>query len=133
MVDIIKQLKIMNKKAIKNGDVPVSCIIIKNNKIISKAYNMRNKTKNPLDHAEIIAIKRASKKLNTYNLMECELFVTLHPCKMCLEIIKECKIKKVYYILDNNKDINNKIYLEKINTENDYFCKELKGFFLNKR
>ena len=91
MVDIIKQLKIMNKKAIKNGDVPVSCIIIKNNKIISKAYNMRNKTKNPLDHAEIIAIKRASKKLNTYNLMECELFVTLYPCKMCLEIIKECK------------------------------------------
>ena len=55
-------LKILNKKAINNDDVPVSCLIIKDGKIISKAYNKRNKNKNPFDHAEIIAIQKASKK-----------------------------------------------------------------------
>ena len=126
-------LKAQNKKALKNDDVPVSCIIIYKNKIIVKAYNKRNKTKNPLDHAEIIAIKKASKILNTYNLSDCKLYCSLKPCKMCEEIIKESKIKKVYYILDKNKEVNNQIEYECIGDIDNFFQKELQNFFIEKR
>lgn len=130
---MINTLKKLNKKAIKNGDVPVSCIIVKNNKVISKAYNRRKKDNDPLAHAEIIAIRKAAKKLKTYNLMGCVLYVTLYPCKMCQEIIKESKIKTVYYFLDNDKTVNNKIEFNKIDEKIDYFSNELKAFFLDKR
>ena len=130
----INLLKKLNKKALENGDVPVSCIIVINNLIISTAYNMREKNKNPLHHAEIIAIQKAAKKLKTWNLKDCEILVTLKPCNMCLEVIKSAKIKKVHYILDNEKIINNKIQLSKINTdEKNYFSNELKEFFADKR
>ena len=117
----INQLKKLNKKAIINGDVPVSCLIVKNGKIISKGYNKKYKTNNPLAHAEIIAIKKACKKLKTPNLIECEMYVTLKPCSMCQEIIKESKIKKVYYILDKTKNVKNKIEFKKIEMDNKYF------------
>ena len=133
MQNIIELLKIMNGKAIKNGDVPVSCVILKNNKIVSKAYNKKYKKNDPLQHAEIIAIKKACKKLKTYNLIDCIMITTLKPCKMCEEIIKESKIKSVYYILNKNKDVNNKIKYYKIDDENSYFENEIKNFFLNKR
>ena len=123
----------MNKKAIKNGDIPVSCIITKNNKIISSAYNNKYKKNNPLGHAEIIAIQKACKKLNTCNLIDCELYVTLKPCLMCQEIIKETRIKTVHYIIDNNKYNNSKINYLKIDKDSDIFEKELKDFFKSKR
>lgn len=130
----IKLLKKLNKKAIMNGDVPVSCIIVINNIIITTAYNMREKHNNPLHHAEIIAIQKAAKKLKTWNLNDCEMFVTLKPCNMCLEVIKSAKIKKVYYILENDKYINSKLILSKISTEEEkYFNQELKDFFIDKR
>ncbi len=134
MEDYITLLKKLNKKAIKNGDVPVSCFIVRNNLLITKAYNMREKKKNPLFHAEIVAIQKASKILNTWNLSDCEMYVTLKPCNMCLEVIKSAKIKKIYYILDNDKIINNKISLYKINDKSTkYFIEELKNFFASKR
>ena len=68
MNDIFKILKKLNIKAIRNGDVPVSAIITYNNKIIAKAYNMREYKKNPLYHAEILVIMKAAKKLNRWNL-----------------------------------------------------------------
>ncbi|MBR4178091.1 MAG: nucleoside deaminase [Bacilli bacterium] len=126
-------LKILNKKAINNDDVPVSCLIIKDGKIISKAYNKRNKNKNPFDHAEIIAIQKASKKLKTYNLSDCVLYTTLKPCSMCEEVIKESKIKKVYYILEKTKEVKNIIKYEKIDDINKYFEQEIKSFFKEKR
>ncbi len=129
----IDKLKKLNKKAIINGDIPVSCLIVKNGKIISKGYNKKYKTNNPLAHAEIIAIKKACKKLKTPNLIECEMYVTLKPCSMCQEIIKESKIKKVYYILDKTKIVKNKIEFKKLEIDNKYFIDELKKFFLNKR
>ena len=133
MNNYIEMLKKLNKKALKNNDVPVSAIIIKNNKIIAKAYNKRNKNKNPLHHAEILAIEKASKKLKTYNLIECEMITTLKPCNMCEEVIKSSKIKKVYYLLDQEKNINNKINYQKLNDENNYFKLELSNFFVDKR
>ena len=82
MNNYINMLKKMNKIAKKNNDIPVSCIIFKENTIISKAYNKKYKNNNPLDHAEIIAIKKACKILKTTNLIDCTMLVTLKPCKM---------------------------------------------------
>ena len=126
-------LKKINEKAIKNGDIPVSAIITCNNKIIAKAYNKKYKNNNPFDHAEIIAIKKASKKLQTPNLSECEMYVSLYPCNMCREVINESKIKKVYYFTDNIKKINNKNQYIKLDDNESYFSKELSTFFSNKR
>lgn len=129
-----KLLTILNKKAIKHNEVPVSCIITKDDKIISKAYNNKITKHDPTAHAEIIAIRKAAKKLKTWNLNECKLYVTLYPCKMCLDVINEARIKEVYYILDNEKEINNNVKITKINSEKkEYFQEELKGFFKNKR
>lgn len=124
----------LNKKAIKKGDVPVSCFIVYNKKIISKAYNKRISKNDPLGHAEIIAIKKASKKLKTWNLNECELYVSLKPCKMCQEIINEARIKKVYYILNSEKKVNNNTkYIMYETSKKIEFKKQLRDFFKDKR
>lgn len=131
---IINKLIKLNNLALAYNEVPVSCVIIKNDTIISSAYNMREKNKNPLDHAEIIAIRKAAKKLGTWNLHDCILYVTLKPCNMCYEVIKEARIKKIYYILNNNKKINDNISMEKINTNvNQILEQQLKNFFTDKR
>lgn len=131
---IIQKLIELNNKAISDDEVPISCIITKENKMISYAYNSKIKNKNPLDHAEILAIKKAAKKLKTWNLNDCELYVTLYPCDMCLNIINEARIKKVNYILNRTKKINNTVKLEKIETiEEPTLEQQLKDFFKNKR
>ena len=133
MNNYLKILKQLNKKAIKNGDIPVSALIIYNNKIIAKAYNRRYKDNDPLGHAEIIAIKKASKYLKTPNLVDCEMYVSLYPCDMCNEVIKESRIKKVYYFAKKEKNINNTISYIKLDDEKSYFSNELSSFFKNKR
>ena len=131
---IVKKLIELNNKAISDDEVPVSCIITKENKIISYAYNSKIKNKSPLDHAEIIAIKKAAKKLKTWNLNDCELYVTLYPCDMCLSIINEARIKKVNYALNRTKKINNTVKIEKMETmEEPILEQQLKDFFKNKR
>ena len=131
---IINKFKMMNKKAINNGDIPVSCIITKDNEIISTGYNKKYKNCNPFDHAEIIAIKKACKKLKTNNLIDCEIYVTLYPCKMCQGAIEETRIKTVYYILEKTKNVNNKIQYEQMCVKNKehFFC-EIQDFFKDKR
>ena len=130
---IINKLKKLNNKATINGDIPVSCIILYNNKIIVSAYNKKYKNNNPFDHAEILAIKKASKKLKAPNLIDCTMYVTLKPCNMCEEVIKESKIRKVYYIVDNVKNNNYVVSYHQIKGESEYFIKELKDFFKDKR
>lgn len=131
---IIKQLKKLNNIALKHGDVPVSCIIVKNNKIIAKEYNKRQKKNSPLAHAEILAIIKATKRIKTWNLNDCELYVTLEPCEMCKSIINEARIKKVYYIISKTKKINDTVKYEQLDVaDNDYFLNEIKEFFVNKR
>lgn len=126
-------------KAANNNCVPVSAIIIYKDKIISKAYNLRDKTNNVLDHAEVIAIKKAAKRLKTWNLSECELYVTMKPCNMCASIINEARIKKIHYILENKKyeniKINDNDRIEYIieEDENDDYKNILKDFFKNLR
>lgn len=134
MKKILKKLKNNNIKAIKNNDVPVSCIIIKNDTIVSTSYNKKNKKNNPLCHAEINAIIKAAKVTNSWNLNDCELYVTLEPCEMCKKVIEEARIKRVYYILDNTKKINNTTLYNKLNIpEEKYFEEEFKNFFENVR
>lgn len=131
---IIKQFKKLNNKALKNGDVPVSCIIVENNKIIAKEYNKRCKKNSPLAHAEILAIMKAAKRRKTWNLSDCELYVTLEPCEMCKSIIKEARIKKVYYILNKSKKVNDTAKYEQIDIiDSKYFLFEIKQFFADKR
>lgn len=130
---IEKILKKLCNKAYKKKEVPVGCIIIKNNKIISKTYNKKESKKNPLYHAEVLAIIKACKKLKSWRLDECEMFVTLEPCNMCKEIIKESRIKKVIYILDSKVAKKEMTNIEKCDIKTYFFKNLLLTFFKEKR
>ena len=84
------------EKAKKLNEVPIGCVIVKDNKIIGRGYNRRMKDKNTLSHAELNAIKKASKKLKDWRLDDCEMYVTTEPCQMCAGAIVQSRIKKVY-------------------------------------
>ena len=85
------------KKALSFDEVPVGAIIVKADKIIAKGHNLREKTKNPLDQAEIIVIKKASKKLGDWRLENCTIYVTIEPCSMCAGAILQSRISKIVY------------------------------------
>lgn len=114
-------------KALKHGDIPVAAMIVKNNKVISKAHNTRENKHLTTNHAEIVAITKANKKLKDWRLFDCDLYVTLEPCEMCKNVIKEARIKNVYYLVTRNK--NKKIY-NKTNicliTNHDELCDKYK-------
>lgn len=78
-------------------DVPIAAIIVKDNKIIAKAVNEREKKHNATLHAEMVAINEASKILNNWHLDNCEIYVTLEPCPMCASAILQARIKKIYF------------------------------------
>lgn len=84
-------------KAGRKGDVPVGAVVVCNNKVVSTGFNKKEKNKNALLHAEIIAINKASKKLKDYRLENCEMYVTFEPCLMCVGAILSARIKKVYF------------------------------------
>ena len=84
------------EKARKLNEVPIGCVIVKGDKIIGRGYNRRMKDKNTLSHAELNAIKKASKKLKDWRLDDCEMYVTTEPCQMCAGAIVQSRIKKVY-------------------------------------
>lgn len=88
------------------NEIPVGAAIIRRKKIISLAFNKKEKLKNVLAHAEIIAINLACKKLHNWRLLNCEIFITLQPCLMCIEAIAQSRIKKVNFAAartDQNK------------------------------
>lgn len=84
------------KKAYKKLEVPIGAVIVKDGKIIAKAHNLREKKQSSLAHAEILAIKKACEKLESWRLDGAELYVTLEPCAMCAGAITQARIKKVY-------------------------------------
>ena len=84
------------KKAYKKLEVPVGVVIVKDNKIIAKAYNQKEGKNSPIKHAEIIAIEKACKKLNNWRLNDCDMYITLEPCAMCAGAIINSRIKKIY-------------------------------------
>ena len=88
MKEALKQAK----KAYALGEVPIGCVIVYQGKIIGRGYNRRNTDKNTLSHAEITAIKKASKVIGDWRLEECTLYVTLEPCQMCAGAIVQARI-----------------------------------------
>ena len=84
------------KKAYKKLEIPVGCVIVKDGKIIARGHNLKETKKDTTEHAEIIAIKKASKKLDSWRLLDCEMYVTLEPCSMCAGAIINSRIKKIY-------------------------------------
>lgn len=83
------------KKAYAIGEVPIGCVIVRDGKIISRGYNRRTIDKNTLAHAELAAIKKASKKLNDWRLEGCTMYVTLEPCQMCAGALVQSRIDRV--------------------------------------
>ena len=84
------------KKAYDKLEIPVGAVIVKDGKIIARAHNSKEEKQDTTRHAEIIAIQRASKKLQNWRLNDCEMYVTLEPCPMCAGAIIQSRIKKVY-------------------------------------
>ena len=117
------------KKAYKKMEVPVGAVIVKDNKVISKAHNLTETKNDCTKHAEIIAIKKASKKLKNWRLIDCDLYVTLEPCEMCKGAINLSRIKNVYFSVKKEdkktKDTCNYIF----KSDNNKCLELLKSFF----
>ncbi len=115
------------KKAYEKLEVPVGAVIVKDGKIIAKAHNLKETKTDTTKHAEILAIQKASKKLESWRLLDCEMYITLEPCSMCAGAIINSRIKKVYigaldektgaagYVLNLFEDykFNHKVEVEK--------------------
>ena len=130
--NVYKILFKLLKKSLRHGDVPVSAVIVKNNKIIAKSYNTREKKKFTINHAEINTIRKANKKLKSYFLYDCDLYVTLKPCEMCQKVIDNSRINNVYYLLDKptfKKEFNKTKYVYISNIYSDKYKKILTNFF----
>ena len=91
------------KKAYNIGDIPVGAVIVKNDKIIAKAYNKKNKMKDPTCHAEILAIKKACRKVGDFRLEGASIYITLEPCVMCYGAILSARIDNIYFGASDNK------------------------------
>lgn len=133
------------EKALNTNEVPVGAIIVKNNEIIARAYNLKESLKDPTAHAEILAIKKACEALSNWRLTGCEMYVTLEPCAMCASAIAQARINKIYIgtfdptagacgsvinVLENNY-LNYKV---QVNWMYDEKCSNiLKDFFILRR
>lgn len=91
MKEAIKQAK----RAYKQDEVPIGCVIVQDGKVIARAYNKRNMKRNPLAHAEIMAINKAAKVTGDWRLEDCVMYITLEPCQMCAGAIVQARIPKV--------------------------------------
>ena len=135
----INELINLSKKSLKKSEVPIAALITdENGKIISKAYNTRNIKQQTINHAEILAITKANKKLKSWRLNKCMLYVTIEPCDMCKSVIKESRIQNVYYLLPRlpeknqyNKTIFNK--LKDMSEKEGKYQEIINKFWKNKR
>lgn len=84
------------ERALQLKEVPVGAVIVKDNKIIARAHNLKETLKDPAGHAEVLAIREACRVLNNWRLTDCEMYVTLEPCVMCASAIGQARIKKLY-------------------------------------
>jgi len=106
------------EKAYKKGEVPIGAVIVKNDKIIAKGYNLKEKKKNATRHAEIIAIEKASRKLHNWRLIDCTIYVTMFPCPMCASAINQARISKLVY--GTIPKYANKEHVNKILSDKNY-------------
>lgn len=83
--------------AVEQDEVPVGAVVVLNNEVIAQAHNLQISTSNPTAHAEIMALQKAAKQLGNYRLPECELYVTLEPCLMCVGAMVHARIKRLIF------------------------------------
>ena len=138
---MLEALKEANK-AFKIGEVPIGAVIVKDDKIISRAFNKKESSNLATSHAEILAINKACKKLNNWRLLDCTLYVTVEPCLMCCGAIIQSRIKKVVYGTSNEyygavESIDNTLKKYNIEVENNILQNKcsyiLKEFFKKRR
>ena len=96
-IDYMKEALKEAELAKLEDEVPIGCVIVKDDQIIARSHNQRDKTNNPLGHAETLAIKKASEVVGDWQLVDCTLYVTIEPCIMCAGAIIQSRIKKVVY------------------------------------
>ncbi len=128
------------QKAYKKDEIPVGVVIVKNDKIVAKGYNKRNKSNKVKDHAEIIAIDKANRRLRNWRLEDCEIYITLEPCPMCASAIEQARIKRIITgAVNKNNETNNISSVILKNKEwtkgvqKELCTKLLNDFFKNKR
>ena len=97
------------KKAFKKDEIPVGAVIVYKGKIIAKAYNKKNKSNRVKDHAEILVLDKANKKLKNWRLEDCDIYITLEPCPMCASAIEQSRIKRIITGAVNKNNESNKI------------------------
>ncbi len=134
------------KVAMAHDEVPIGAVIVKDGKVIARAHNVRNQTRNAVAHAEILAIQKACKKIGDWRLSDCDLYVTLEPCLMCIGACYNARLANVYFgAYDSNgggattvvNDERNNTLNHNINMTGGILqsqCSQiLKDYFLSKR
>ena len=143
---LMREALVQAKKALKKGEVPIGAVVVLGDEIIGRGYNQPITTRDPTAHAEIIALKEASNRLDNYRLNEAIIYTTLEPCLMCSGALVHARIKKIIFAAQDTKSgvvVNNGGLLQseflnhKVSFEGGILEKEasklLKNFFLEKR
>ena len=134
------------KKAFEEDEVPIGCVIVKNNQILALTHNRKEQMNSATKHAEILAIEEASSKLNNWRLDGCDVYITLEPCPMCASALKQARISHIFCGLSNSDFRNYEIVLKILESDknnasvpiiNDLAVEKvdkiMKGFFRNRR
>ena len=143
---LMKEALVQAKKALKKGEVPIGAVVVLGDEIIGKGHNQPITTKDPTAHAEIIALKEASNRLENYRLNEAIIYTTLEPCLMCAGALVHARIKKIIFaaqdtksgvVVNNGGLIQSEFLNHKVSFEGGILEKQasklLKDFFLEKR
>ena len=134
------------KKAFEEDEVPVGCVIVKNNQILALTHNRKEQMNSATKHAEILAIEEASSKLNNWRLDGCDVYITLEPCPMCASALKQARVSHIFCGLSNSDFRNYEIVLKILESDknnssvpiiNDLAVEKvdkiMKDFFRNRR
>ena len=143
---LMREALVQAKKALKKGEVPIGAVVVLGDEIIGKGHNQPITKKDPTAHAEIIALKEASNRLDNYRLNEAIIYTTLEPCLMCAGALVHARIKKIIFaaqdtksgvVVNNGGLIQSEFLNHKVSFEGGILEKQasklLKDFFLEKR
>ena len=143
---LMREALVQAKKDLKKGEVPIGAVVVLGDEIIGRGYNQPITTRDPTAHAEIIALKEASNRLDNYRLNEAIIYTTLEPCLMCSGALVHARIKKIIFaaqdtksgvVVNNGGLIQSEFLNHKVSFEGGILEKEasklLKDFFLEKR